>query len=324
MKAVSKNINQSSIINRKSGRRYTISQVRLRRLGYECEDMAAADVLAGLSRPLAAVIASDEKLAAAWQRGQFLRNLKAKASVVDTVTEAAAALKLQSGQALRDILDTDLEAADIWSQTRLDTRIRVREAMLEAAKDGNQRAISVVENYLKDDRKQRPAGTDLTKLIQKEIADLFDVSRITVNDWTNKQRCPRNADGSYNLYEVIKWYDKFLKSRTAGKAPAADELRDMKAESIKLDLAERKGQLLAREEVIAGLVARVQAMVGAFTYKRRELASMCHGQTVEGIEDILSRFFEELQRKQLELPEFLEVPENAEKLLQQLFEMLQH
>jgi len=65
-------------------------------------------------------------------------------------------------------------------------------------------------------------------------------------------------------------------------------------------------------------------MVGAFTYKRRELASMCHGQTVEGIEDILSRFFEELQRKQLELPDFLEVPENAEKLLQQLFEMLQH
>lgn len=301
---------------------YRISQTAVRRLGYECADLAEADSAAALARPLAEFLGRDEKLMAAWERGQFLRNLKAKASVVDTVTEAASALKLQSGQALREILDTDLEAANIWFQTRLDTRIRVREAMLEAAKEGNQKAISVVENYLKDDQKQRPAGTDLTRLIQKEIADLFDVTRITVNDWTNKHRCPRNADGSYNLYEAIKWYDNYLRSRAAGKAPTADTLRDMKAEQMKLDLAERKGQLLPREEVVAGLVARAQAMVGAFTYKRRELASMCHGQTVEGIEDILSRFFEELQRKQLELPDFLELPAAAEEKFNELLEIL--
>jgi len=311
---------QSKIDNRKS--KYFISQTSVRRLGFECEDLAEADLAAALARPLAEFLKRDDKLSASFERGRFLRNLKAKAGVVDTVSEAAAALKLSSGQELRDILDTDPEAADIWYQTRLDTRVRVREALLAAAEEGNQRAITVVENYLKDEEKTRPAGSDLTRLIQKEIADLFDVTRITVNDWTNKHKCPRNADGSYNLYEVIKWYGEFVKSKSTGRMLPADTLRDLKAEEKRLDLAQRRHKLLDREEVIAGLVARCQLMVGAFNYKRRELANMVHNQTIENIEDILGRFFEDLQRQQLEVPEFLELPEAALEKLGECFELL--
>lgn len=312
--------------NRKSkGRsRRALTAVKAKSLGYECEDLTAADAVSGLDVTLAGLFRYKKyaPLKKAFERGQFLRNLKAKAGVVDTVSEAASALKLASGQELRNILDRDDEAADIWYQKRLDTRIRVREAMLETAKGGNQAAIRVVENYLKDEDKGRPAGTDLTRLIQKDIADLFDVTRITVGDWSNKHKCPRNADGSYNLYEVIRWYAEFVKSKSTGRMLPADTMRDLKAEGLRLDLAERQHSLLDREEVIAGLVARCQAMVGAFNYKRRELANMVHNQTIEGVEDILGRFFEDLQRQQLEVPEFLELPAAAAEKLQECFNIL--
>jgi len=305
------------IVNRK----YKISQTAARRLGYECADLVEADSAAGLSRPLAKVLEKDPKAAEAFEQGQFLRNLKALASVVETVSEAARKLGLSGGNELRELIDTDAEVGDLWNQTRLNTKIQAREALLEAAKDGNQAAIRVVENYLKDDAKV-PAGPDMRHLSQKQIAELFDVDRLTVRNWELRDKLMRNADGTYDLYDVLKWFKDYSERKAGTHVAPADELRDLKAAEKKLDLAERKKRLLPREEVIAGLVARVQAMVSAFNYKRRELASMCHGQTVQGIEDILNRFFEELQRKQLELPEFLELPAEAETKLAEIFEML--
>jgi DNA-binding transcriptional regulator YiaG len=278
-------------------------------------------MIAELARPLAEFLKRDQKLQESWERGQFLRNLKALASVVETVTEAAKKLGLSSGSELRDLLDSDSEISDLWSQTRLDTKIKAREALLEAAKAGNQAAIRVVENYLKDDQKV-PAGPDLHHLSQKLLAELFDIDRLTVRNWELRDKLPRNADGSYDLYVTVKWHKDYMARKSSLTAPAADTMRDMKTEQLRLDLEERKANLIARNDVIAGLVARVQAMVAALENKKRELASMCHGQTIEGIEDIIGRFFEELQRNQSEIPEFLEIPPEAEKKLQQCLEIL--
>ena len=303
-------------------RRLTVAAAKS--LGYLSENLTAADADSGLDVTLAGLFRYKKyaHLKAAFERGQFLRNLKAKAGVVDTVSEAAAALKLSSGQALRDILDTDIEAADIWYQTRLDTRIRVREAMLQAAKDGNQKAIAVVENYLKDQDAQRPAGSDLTKLLQKEIADLFDVTRITVNDWCNKQKCPRNSDGTHNLYEVIRWYGDYERGKTTGKMPSADTLRDVNAEINRLKLAKMRDELVEIEPVVAGLVKRWQVMVAAFQYKRRELATMCHGQTVDSMIDIFSRHFDDLQRQMLDVSDVLSLSAEAEATFNLLIEQI--
>jgi phage terminase Nu1 subunit (DNA packaging protein) len=308
--------------NRKSANRWRISQSRCRRLCFECENLAAADAAADLARPLASFIARDGKLKAAWERGQFLRNLEALAGVVETVSEAAGKLKLSSGRQLREILDTDIEAADIWSQTRLDTRIAARQALLAAARDGNQAAIKAVENYLRDDQRAASSGPDMSKLMQKQVADLFDVNRLTVRNWVERHGCPQNADGSYDLGQVIKWFSNYQRRKSGTHVVPADKLRDLKVERMALQLSEEKGELLNREEVIAGLLARWRNIVGAFKYKRRELASMCHNQTVEGIEDIVGRFFAELQQKQLEVPEFLKLEAGAEKKLIELFDLL--
>ena len=310
---------KSKIANRKS-----LSPVRAKSLGYEYDSITAADAGSGLDVTLAGLFRYKKyaSIKAAFERGQFLRNLAGLAGVVETVSEAARKLDLASGQVLREILDTDLEAANLWNQRRLDTKIKAREGLITAAADGNQAAIRAIENYLRDDARPAAGGPDLHKLMQKDIADLFDVDRLTVRNWTDRHNCPRNVDGTFDLASVIRWWKQFEQRKSGPHVVSADPLRDMKTEEKRLDLAERRGELLDREEVISGLAARVQVMVGAFNYKRRELANMVHNQTIEGVEDILGRFFEDLQRQQLELPEFLSLPAEAEATLKLLFEQI--
>ena len=299
-----------------------LSGADAQRLGFVCADLAEADAAFAGVPNLANHFKRHPKIEAAFRRGQFLRALKQFAGVVATVSEAAHKLGLASGEALREILDTDAEAADIWNKTRLDTIVAARQALLDAAKDGNQTAIRTVENYLREEKQAAGPAADLNHLSQKEICELFGVSRVTLNDWEKKNQLPRNSDKTYNVSEMIQWYLQFARSRVSGRTESSDKLRDLKAEKMELELAESRGRLLDRDGVIAGFVARWQLIIGAFKYKRRELASTVHGQTVERIDDCLARFFEDLQREWLTVPEFLKLPADAEGKFIELLRML--
>lgn len=294
-------------------------------MGFEYENLVAADTAAGTKKLLSQILPKYPKLQAAWDRGQFLRNLQALAGVVSTVSEAAHKLNLPSSEVLRDMLDSDSEVSDIWKQTRLNTIIEAREALLAAAREGNHVAIRAVENYLQEEKHPgAPEGrADTARMRQIELVDLFGVTKITINDWINKQGMPRNSDKTYNLADVIRWYSGFVKRKEGGKILPADRLRDLKAEEKQLDLAARQHQLLEREEVIAGLIGRWQNIIGAFRYKQRELAGLVHSQTIDNIENILGRFFEDLQREWLTVPEFLYLSEEAGKKLTECMELCQ-
>jgi len=299
-----------------------LSGADAQRLGFSHADLVEADISFGGISNLAKYFERHPVIEKAFRRGQFLRQLQQFAGVVATVSEAAYKLGLASGEALREILDSDAEAADIWHKTRLDTIVAARQALLKAAKDGKQTAIRAVENYLREEKQAAGPAADLSHMPQKDICELFGLTRVTLNDWEKKYSMPRNADKTYNLAELIRWYSEFAKKRFTGRAESSDKLRDLKAEKMQLELAESRGQLLDRESVIAGLIARWQLIIGAFKYKRRELASTLHGQTVERIDDCLSRFFEDLQRQWLTVPEFLKMPAEAEGQFIELLTML--
>lgn len=326
MKSVAKKNRKSSVpsapLRTGSNRKSPLTEAAAQRLGYTCKDIAEADAASGISPNLAKYFLRHPRLRAAFDRGRFLANLKSLAGVVATVSEAAHKLGLISGEALREILDSDSEAADIWSQTRLDTIIQARRALLTAANEGNQTAIRAVENYLREEKQAAGPATDLTHLSQKEICELFSVSRVTLGEWQAKQNLPRNADKTYNLCDMIHWYGEFSSRKSGGRILPADKLRDLKAAEKEIDLAERRGQLLDREAVIEYLTERWHKVIGAFRYKRRELAMMVHAQTVERIEDALGRFFEDLQNSWLNVPEFLQLPPEAEAKLTELFGLL--
>ena len=99
-------------------------------------------------------------------------------------------------------------------------------------------------------------------------------------------------------------------------------MRDAKAEEKEINVSRLKGQLLDRGEVIAGLAARAEKLVGAFRYKRRELAMMLHGQTVDRIEELLGRFFDDLQNDMIEIPEYVKLPAEIEPKLIEVMELI--
>lgn len=312
---------------RTNRKRLPLPGLIVRRLGFECESLAEADCIIRKERPrlrktLAKYLKKYPELCEAWERGQLLRNIKSCAAAIMTVTQSAKLLGFARGAELRELLDTDIEICDLWEQTRIQAIVAAKKALAESAKAGNQQAIKAIESFLYDEGEGRAANVNYSQLTINQTADLFGVTRQTVYDWYTKHGLVRNAEGGINLKSTIEWYGNFIKHKGNGKLLPADKLRDLKAEEKKIDLAERRHQLLSREEVIAGLLERWQNVVGAFRYKARELATMVHGQTVDGSEDILSRFFEDLQREWLTVPEFLYLdPAGAEKF-DELMEIL--
>lgn len=300
-----------------------------RRLGYEHGSLVKADLAWAGGPNLAKLLSSPRhpKLKAAFDRGRLLRELERLAKVA-IVAHAAKRLKalgfgFETGRAFRDFLDTDPEARDLWEWSYADAWIENREHLRAAAAEGSGPAMRMLDEWFKDrEAEGRPAGADLARLSQKEICDLLGVTRVTAADWQANHRMPRNADGSYDLGAVIRWYTDFLKRKAPGAVKTADTLRDLKAEKMRLEVLEQKGDLLDRAEVVGGFVARWQKLTGALSQKRRELASMLHGQTTDGIEQILERFFEDRRAELLEVPEFLRLEGEAEQKLTELLEMI--
>lgn len=300
-----------------------ISAVRVKSLGYDCENLTEADKLTELDVSLTELFDKYPKLKEAWERGQFLRKVYQYADSVETVTQAARKLGLASGEAFRELLDTDKEVVNIWNNKRDDTRIAARKGIINAASEGNPTAVKYVEGFLKDDdNRTTPVSNDTKRLTQIAIAELFVVERQTIRNWEEKYGCPRNTDKTYDLARVIAWYKDYAGSQSAPKADSKDKLRDLKAEEKELDLKQRRHQLLPREEVIEDFVSNYQNIVGSLHYKSRELASLCHGQTVDGIEQILLRFFEDILRQWSEVPESLHLSAEASEKLIELMSLI--
>jgi len=318
---------KKAAVKRTNRNRLPVPELAVRRLGFECEDLAAADIILGKERPrlrgtLGGYIGKHPELGRAWERGQLLRNIRACAAAIMTVSQAAKLLGFNRGAELRELLDTDGEIRDIWEQTRIQAIAAAKQALAEAAKEGNQRAIKAIEGFLYDEGEGRAVNINYSQLSINQAADLFGVTRQTIYDWYTKNGLARNVDGSINLKGAIEWYGNFVKRRPDGRVLPADRLRDLKAEEKKIDLAQRRHQLLDREEVTAGLLGRWQKIVGAFKYKGRELATMLHGQTVDSSEDIINRFFEDMQREWLSVPEFLYLPAAAAEKFDEIMQLL--
>ncbi len=319
--------------NRKSKRKRPppLTQAECQRLGYAYRDLAEADLNSGIKPNLSRVLERHPRLRAKFQKGHLLQSLTRLAPTADSFKQAVVKLKqmgfdFEKAQDLRDLFDRDIEAADAWRKAEANAWIDNRQLLIAAAVGGNVKAIQLIDAWFIDrDREAQGPPVKLSRMKQTDIAALFAVTRITVRQWTDANRCPRNADASYNLADVIRWRLDFEKRKAAGsgKLAPADELRDLKAADKRLDIEERRANLLDRGEVISGLVARWQTIVGACRYKSRELATQVHGQTVANTEAIFERSFEDLQRQWLDVPtDFLRLPEQAEAKFVEMLESL--
>jgi len=236
---------------------------------------------------LGALLAERKKAGAAWRRGETLFILGDLAVKGSSPAEVAAALEITEAD-LQKKLTTDPELASIWSRGRAAIRRDIRQALLDAAKNGK---IGPIERLLTELAEVQPDGFDVHAVSQKQIVEVFGVTRGTVHNWGREDPpMPRNADGTYPLPEVVKWWHLFQLTKTGGthsKNDSQELLRQERRESIRLANAQKRGELLNRREVMLGMIGRVQIVATAMAAKPAVWAPMFQGKPAAAIREIL-------------------------------------
>jgi len=292
-------------------------------LAINCSTMAEAEQ----SVPkLPDLITRHKEIAAAWQRGRFIRNVRNLASVAVTVDEAARRLEMADPDDLHRMIETDPEVRDTWRQTRQEAFIRIKLALAKTAFEGNQAAIRAVESLLRTEVELK-RFPDTRKLKVADIAALTGRTRPTIYEWVNKGRLPIADDKTIDVGAFIRWFETYISEtiiqKYAGKkTDQSSRLHAMKAEQIEIELKRQRRELLPREEVMAGILARYQLLINSMRQKAPQIAQLCQGQKPERVVEIITNSLGDICRELCQVPTELYLPEPAAKAYQKILDIL--
>lgn len=119
----------------------------------------------------------------------------------------------------------------------------------------------------------RTGGMDLEHLPQSEMLRLLDVSKPTIGEF-EKRGMPRNADSSYDAVACVAWRLKELATRATDARRLSEREQQqvrqarLQNERLEIELAERRGEKLDRDAVLAGWGARISTL-------RAQLMALC-------------------------------------------------
>lgn len=300
------------------------------RLGYQYETIAEADINSAITSNLSKYLARHPKMRSAYDRGRLLRTL-VKTAPNSLINEAATKLKnlgftqFKSGQDLRDFLDKDVEANQLWEEARVNAAIENRENLRTAASGGNVKAIELLDKWLVDrQRETTEAGADFNRVAVNQMAELFGVTRITIYEWRTQKGLPSNIDGSFDLHNAITWFEDYtLKKAVRGNNPVSliNPLQQVKTERQRLQLEQERGELVEREAFIAWRCAILQNIVNVFN-AITDLANRVFGQSREEIVSRLEEFRDDVMAKIQHVPAELKLGPEAIKKLEELDEII--
>jgi hypothetical protein len=121
----------------------------------------------------------------------------------------------------------------------------------------------------------------LDKLRGVDLARIYQVGESAISHWVSRDGCPRGADGTFNLSEVIKWREDRLRLEIDTVANAGgvelDRWRRMRADLVEIQLRRARGELLDRREVETGRVQRILVIKRAMLGLGRSIAPALTG-----------------------------------------------
>jgi len=318
--------------NRKTGRsqrsRLPFPPSIARRLGFECDDLTAADIVLHAERPLLRKTLAEYCLKyppvkAGFERGQLLRNAAYCAETMN-VTQAARWLGFETGFSFRRLMDSDAEVKNVWDQKKLETIVRGRTALLKLVDKGDARAIKMLESISHDEQQGQAQGADFNRLGMNQVSELFGYSRQAVTDWYNDKGLPRNSDNTFDLKTTIKWFEDYTqKKATRGKSTIGplNPFQQVKTERERLKLLEDRGELVDRGAAIGFQIAQLQNVINTFD-KITDLANLMYGQTREEIVKVLEDLRDECLARLQHMPDQLKLSEEQAVTLGVLYEQL--
>lgn len=318
---------KSRRIKKKRGK---LTQADCQRLGYDYADIAEADKAAGLSANLSKYLSKHPKLRQAYDRGRLLKALSETAPN-SLIYEAATQLKhlgftqFKTGQDIRNFLDSDPEANELWETARVRAAIENRKNLRAAAGGGNVKAIELLDKLLADRQKETSeTGVSFNRIGVNQMAELFGVTRTTIYEWRTQKAMPVNVDGSFDLHTAIPWFEDYtLKKAVRGREAisALNPFQTVKTERERLKLEQDRGELIGREAFIAWRCAILQNIVNAFN-AITDLANRVFGQTREEIVDRLEEFRDDVMAKLQHVPAELKLSKEAQAKLMELYEII--
>lgn len=282
-----------------------LREAEVRKLALRCEDVADADSEITTRCTLQIILKRYPRLKKAWDRGRFLRWLKEVASQAPSISQAASHLGF-SEQGFQELLDEDIEVADIWKKEQLRLYVETRRKVFDLAQDNVTWAVKCVYDLMT----MHPEAGLKANILEigittDQLAQLTKKSIQTIYNWINKFNLPRNANKTFDLSIFIAWYEEFLLKKSSGENAAViplDPLKQVKAERIVLELQKSRKELLNRDEVIAGQIAWFHNILGCYERGVEELTRLCYGQDKEKIAEIFESFFLRLHIESCKIP----------------------
>ena len=130
---------------------------------------------------------------------------------------------------------------------------------------------------------------------QQGIADMFGVSRETIDNWQRDglpvaKRGGPGVPSEYDAPACIRWMVARELRKVREESPA-DRLNRVKADAIEMDLAERRGQLIPTDAIEPKLRAAMISAREAFLADQNRIAREGAGKGIDELEQLLEEAF---------------------------------
>jgi hypothetical protein len=299
------------------------SAVAVKHWALKHETLSACEAGEGLSFELAPVLGRYKTLAAAWERGQFLRKLKASASTTATLEQIEFDLGLAEGS-LAPQLEKDAEAREMYNHARFATINKVQAGIVAAVEAGRLSPTSLkqLDTFLRMQIVTK--DVDFDKVPTAVMEDLFGVTRQTLINWKKTRGLTGSLDGTtYDLRDWLRqgWtetadgvrqrvpgkYEQLITDKVSAQpgkyaAAAQNDADWLRAEKARRQLAVMDKELIRADAAMAALVARAAAINQYIAAVGEGLNLALADRTPEQIRDKLAAYHAGLREASCRLP----------------------
>lgn len=292
----------------------------IRQAAFECESFEAAAEKLGVA-DLQGLLDSKPKLAVAWERGRFLRQVRDLATdTLIVVEEADKFLGLERGR-LAEMLKHDRILVDVWTSGRFEAMTSARKGLKHLADAGDAKAIPLYEQLLSNPA--HAESLDWDNLTPTQLEQATGIHRNQWRRWEEKNGCPRKTNRRYSLPAVIEWLREHERTGGVRLEHGLNPLQAEKMRRERMDNDRNAGLLMETAEHEAEILGRAQYLAALLSPEHAEQWSLAFaGKTAAQLREIILLAFDKVVAEYHKVPEDLNLPPAARAKFEEGFQLL--
>jgi hypothetical protein len=300
-------------------------EASIRHAGFECESIEAAAERLGVA-DIESLLTGKPKLAVAWERGRFLRQVRAIATetlVVADEVDRFLVPALERGR-FAELLKCDKTLHDVWTSGRALAATGPQRGLKRLADAGDARAMSIYERLLVD-RSEAGAGRQIEwdNLTPTQLEQATGIKRNQWRRWEEKHGCPRRANRRYSLPAVIEW---LREHEATGGIRLEHGLNPLQAEKVRRERMandENEGRLMETDLHVEEICRRARCLAALLSAERAQEWSLAFaGKTEAQLREIILPAFEKVVDEYEKIPDDVTLPAAARAKFEEGFQLL--